>query len=456
VPVIATAHGFARELVRDWVSGFIVPFGDEDLLARRMEHFARQPYLRNALGYLGRRAALQSLDSWRFIDTHCRIYDCAGAREIPDLETYKATLPTDTTFFDRRVLAPTYPLRNRTPDDQRVLELITAHSGVENSCQLDIRKVERGSSLQWRVTGDGQHWLIKHPYSRIEVRPLWDPSRPRPLVQSTEQRFAQELFSSTLPGFAEFAAVSASEALLARQDLPQISGAVPVEEMCELVATLDRLHRADTAELSSLQSLICHDWRTADRGAVVSAMADLAAWIGRGEIPWHAGHHFGLSLSWRILRLDVSEKRLMLPPQWSTEDDLLLAFLADLADGGLGPVVICHGSPHVRHFVRMRNKSWALIDGERLHPSEAEEDLAYLAFHRAEYDLTHTGTTAAIARSIDSIVDDDVRRLRLLSWCGLHAVEGLCRQTYFGRRQSLEKYESLWRSVQRAAAPHQK
>jgi len=446
VPVIASPHGFARDLVRDWVTGFLVPFGDIAMLQRRMEHFARQPYLRNALGRIAREAALKALDTWRFIDAHCDVYDEAVGRRGNPRTVLDPNLPSDRHFFDQRLMTPTYPFEDNDTVPESLVAAITAATGHAVD-QDDIHKRTRSSSMFWDYQATGATWLVKQPYSRVEVRPLWDPSRRAPLVLSRRQRYRIEHFSSKLDGFAPFWTSDEQSHLLIRRVKPQ-PDLSDHRVLADLRRPLDRLHAVQHMDLSDLGHLVLRSWQHATADEVIDASAQIESWMAKADIGWHSAHHFSLSLSWRMLQLDLAAQRLSLPC-WCSADERWLASLAEerLASEAL---VLCHGSPHARHYVLDEKDGWQLIDGEQLHPGEPEEDLAYLVLRTFEY-LSKQGseiTMEAIARQIVASVELS----RVVSWCALDVIEGLCRQLHLMRAASVEKYRMLWGEVCRFAA----
>lgn len=450
LPVIATPHGFAFELVRDWATGFLVPFGDIALLARRMEHFVRQPYLRNALGHEARAVATQALDAWRFVDQHCNIYDDVVAQRSTTYILDPPTIPDDKEFFDHRKMAVTYPLEATSPSDDDVKRFFANVFGIA-PISVGLGRRDTASSTFWDLSYGNEHWLAKYAYPRLEVRPIWDPSRPEPLVSSAHQRYDIEVFSATLRGFAPFVARDPERFILLRQSLPQPKlGKDVVDILRQLRGPLDELHQETTIDFRGVAPLASINWRVAARDEVDAGLGRLAVWIAESDAPWHPGHHVSLPLSWRILELDIASQRLPLPVQWHHGDRAALAQLMEV-DGEVQPIVLCHGSPHARHFVRHDNL-WQLIDGENLHPGEASEDLAYLVMRTVEYCRKREIDEGSLANVLRSIARGAAERRRVLSWCGLIVLEGLCRQTYFGRQRSADKYLQLWSELRSVMA----
>ena len=73
-PVVATDVGGTRDVVRDGVSGFLVPFGDVNAGAERLERLARDPALRARMGTAGQAVALSSYGVPRLVADVDRLY----------------------------------------------------------------------------------------------------------------------------------------------------------------------------------------------------------------------------------------------------------------------------------------------------------------------------------------------------------------------------------------------
>lgn len=80
VPVVATSHGGSTEVVDDGVTGFLVPFGDEDQLADRIDRLAGDPGLRARMGAAGRRRVLERFTAGAMARGYAELYDRPAKR----------------------------------------------------------------------------------------------------------------------------------------------------------------------------------------------------------------------------------------------------------------------------------------------------------------------------------------------------------------------------------------
>lgn len=80
LPVIATSHGGSTEVVEEGVTGFLVPFGDEDALADRIDRLAADSELRARMGEAGRRRVLERFTADAMARGYAELYDTPARR----------------------------------------------------------------------------------------------------------------------------------------------------------------------------------------------------------------------------------------------------------------------------------------------------------------------------------------------------------------------------------------
>lgn len=85
-PVLATPNGFARDMVRNWYNGFLIPFGDVRQLAGRMELMLLQPYLATSLGHTAHTTYLQYKNSWKYQQCQLAMYQAYWLHTAPVLQ----------------------------------------------------------------------------------------------------------------------------------------------------------------------------------------------------------------------------------------------------------------------------------------------------------------------------------------------------------------------------------
>lgn len=167
IPVIATPHGFADELVADWVNGFRVDFGNIELLVHRMRHFALHPYLGASLGTAARETARAALGSWSFVRRHLDTYQALARRQ---------TAPTS--GDDRQRVRNPVPggLTDRFPFEPERLDRTAVACWLESlGYRGKIRQLRPQGQLQrWIVYNNGEMRLVHHPYSVYCERVLWN------------------------------------------------------------------------------------------------------------------------------------------------------------------------------------------------------------------------------------------------------------------------------------------
>jgi len=399
IPVIATPHGFARDLVSDWVTGFSVPFGDAALLEHRMEHFIRQPLLRNALGIRAKQAAADALNVWRFIDVHCNVYDMVSGRPAPTIISGELPqLPPPNELFDRQDILPTYPVSERLPSELEVIAFASFATRLPQR-ELSLITLTMGSSLFWRIECGDRRWLVKHPRVRLETRHLWDPRDGTSLAQTSSRRYKNEAYAASLPQFAPVLALDDQQRLLLRTEYPRRIWANA--DVIAQVGVLRQLHSVATASPTpetDLQSLEAA-WARVLGSATVTTILDMSVISG----------------------------------------------FADLATSAPERSAVCHGAPHRDHFVDIGAGAWRLLDGDHLYTGTPERDLAYYLLDVAEFLGTDAEEWAALLRATCS---DGFSLPQTVSALALLTVEGLWRHSVLLRRSHYARYEAHWKRLQ--------
>jgi colanic acid/amylovoran biosynthesis glycosyltransferase len=83
MPVIATLHGGIPELVKDGESGFLVPEGDVEGLAKRINHLLEHPGCWSKIGLAGRRRVEAHFDAYKLNEQLAELYTRLLSRHIP-------------------------------------------------------------------------------------------------------------------------------------------------------------------------------------------------------------------------------------------------------------------------------------------------------------------------------------------------------------------------------------
>lgn len=257
VPVIATPNGFALDLVRDWVTGFLVPTGDTSALRRRMEHFALQPLLGPSMGIAARATALNALRSWDFYRSHGRVYAEAALKAEPDALGGPAAPPD--VIVDRLPggLFGRYPFAPAVPDDAMARRAAERMLGLApGKCRIDPLPCERGA-LRWSVDAGDRPRLLTHLYSVYEARATWDRRHTGPLFRSGRERRRAEAHGSSFPGFAAVAEDEAKQFQLRDLHPGKVGEGSPLQRLRHVLPAFRRLWaeppcRRDRARLTEL------------------------------------------------------------------------------------------------------------------------------------------------------------------------------------------------------------
>jgi len=92
VPVVATTAGALTEVVKDRITGFLVPPGNSEALARALLQLLRSRELRQRMGKAGRERALRSFGTEKIVDK--------------TIGTYKRVIVTNSRWSGSNALEP--------------------------------------------------------------------------------------------------------------------------------------------------------------------------------------------------------------------------------------------------------------------------------------------------------------------------------------------------------------
>ena len=197
LPVIASPNGFAKEIIENWCNGFLVDNGDIDELAFRMEHFIKNPYLSLTMREDAICTGIETIKYWNFIDLHMTLYKAAYTNnaispEKPPIYKHKK--------YERKLNA--YPFCSPSLQKEDVFRLALRLIGGTYVDNIEKCQPENASSEVWRFSVDGEKYLCKIPYSRLEYRAFYQKFNTDYIYQTGYDRYATEKLAATYNGFA--------------------------------------------------------------------------------------------------------------------------------------------------------------------------------------------------------------------------------------------------------------
>ena len=200
VPVIATPFGFAHDLIEDWVSGFLVDYGDKQTLQQRFDHFIQQPHLSAVLGYNAKKRAVSALKAWDFQGKHLSLYNKAigGGYTLQEI-------PIGENFGSKNVLRKrtVFPKHTRISDKTIHKAIIDLHKRITGNIPDNIVQLDSlaGKAVFWKTTFGNINLFFKHYHSNFRETPLWLRTGKETLVSFADEKFKNEISASHLPGF---------------------------------------------------------------------------------------------------------------------------------------------------------------------------------------------------------------------------------------------------------------
>lgn len=175
LPVIATPCGYACSCIHNWKEGFLVEYDNVDLLACRMEHFARQPLLSVEMGQAAYQTYQRTKGVFQFWEKH--LFSYGLLKELPP--------PQIPPLFGQHEVS----------DDEPPLSKEYIAKFAQHVYEWDgpvVVSLERGGSSYhlWRLENHSRSYLCKQWRSVPCKEVLWHMSKT--LVVSAASRVAAE------------------------------------------------------------------------------------------------------------------------------------------------------------------------------------------------------------------------------------------------------------------------
>lgn len=191
VPVIATKCGFSGDMINDWENGFLVDYGDINMLAKRMEHFIWQPYLSYSLGNAAKNCAKTIAEKWDFLASHIRVYN-----EV----LYNINNSKDNIIQEDNQLIPdyinVYPYVNFRIDDLTIRLFIESSLNIHNFTLKESSI--KNHCFCWDILINHARYILYQPYNYINKNVFLQDIRDYAKVQSSVDRYRRHKYWSAV------------------------------------------------------------------------------------------------------------------------------------------------------------------------------------------------------------------------------------------------------------------
>lgn len=185
-PVIATPYGFAADYIVNQVNGFLVPYGNVDLLARRMECFIRNPLLSRSMGRSAKYIFNEIEHCWNYGGTHEAIYKnylLGGSKRNSLTRSACPQLQIDEETRDK---IDCFPYYDATFYTSQWIGLISSHFSAPINKLTQVKSADGHARHYSFVVGTTQ-FRIKQFYTRINYDSIWDKSELKQVYTNLEQ-----------------------------------------------------------------------------------------------------------------------------------------------------------------------------------------------------------------------------------------------------------------------------
>lgn len=430
VPVIATPHGFALDLIDDWHGGFLVPFGDSEMLLRRMEHFTLQPLLRHAMGAAARSAAGAAFARWDFVESHLNAYDslvsgvpprASDGKQVTDGCKRASVSESRPKHFEA-----VFPFEAEIVDRSIVRKFVREAIDVDTSDFVELTG-KSGRSRLWTFRNSASAWIVKHPHSTYRVRPMWDPGFRGDIAERLRKRLDGELLGTARCASAPIVALDREHGLYLRRLLEPAQCEDTDLERC--IDALVQFHgdNPQNESFAWLRSCLAHDWRRMSSDDVANCWSTVHERFEKDDRPYHAWQPLSLRLNWRWLELGLKEQRLQLPSDLNSKGIALIVEQAEVAmTESTLPLGWNHGDAVPEHFRLDERGNVVLIDCERTYPGFFGYDPARFACGLIDTQSDNAAVDAVI-RIARALLSRNLGVSMFRSWLLWTVLYDLCR-----------------------------
>lgn len=186
-PVIATPFGFAKDLIKNWLNGFLVNYNDIDYLSLCMSFFIQQPYISESLGMHAYETYLYYKSIWNYSQRHLEIYNAYFSREkvyIIDMPKF----PIIDNYFQKGMI-----IKYTAKEKEKLVFQFCKENNICITRGINEHMNSNGKSFLWEL----ESYYIKHIYPIFNPASLWNPAVETQILDS-KLRFEKCLLSSKL------------------------------------------------------------------------------------------------------------------------------------------------------------------------------------------------------------------------------------------------------------------
>lgn len=193
VPVISTKCGFSGDMINDWENGFLVDYGDINMLAKRMEHFIWQPYLSYSLGNAAKNCAEKITEEWDFLASHIHIYNevlynnYKNESDIIQENNQHQVIPDYINVF---------PYVNCRIDDLTVRLYVESSLNIHNFTLKE--SLIKNHCFCWDIIINHARYILYQPYNYMNKNVFLQDLKDYAKVQSSADRYRRHKYWSAV------------------------------------------------------------------------------------------------------------------------------------------------------------------------------------------------------------------------------------------------------------------
>lgn len=425
VPVIATPFGFAHDLIEDWVSGFLVDYGDNRTLQQRLDHFIQQPHLSAALGHNAKKRAVSALKNWDFQGKHFLLYDKAISRGsvLPTIPSGEILNSTD--VLNKRMVLPQHTNISGNSIYKAILGLHKRITGINADDIIQLDSIA-GKAACWKTTSGDIRLFFKHFHSHFRETPLWLRTGKEMLVSLADEKIKNEISASHLPGFIKIIDFDFEKLLVAKHWMEGVHFDTSASDCARIfLAPLKKLWKYDVVYLSSLDRAILeinYPERYSDN--FYKIIRRLRKKLDHPSIKNYNNTSFLSIFLWvPFISRQISSNTVLLESDIKNDFFSILPILEEwIVREKEMPIVFSHGSIDKNHYLKTSRGEIFITDGETLHRGFWGRDAGEIL-----RELLILFPTQPVSDFLPLLEQNGIRQRLILAWALLVELNCLAR-----------------------------
>ena len=224
IPAIATANGFAKDVIRNWYNGFIVTYGNVNDLIRKMDYFIRQPHLTDSLGENARKDAMSYYENLHFEEHHLYAYGLLP--NSPHTEIWTPHMSS----LNINMTLNTHSYTVTSLSEQYIKSFIKKETNNYTNRDNDVNITS--SSFVCKFLSEKTNYYTKQFVTRLSTNAIYNPVLQNEKLRHARDRFLREKNIFTMLKHPYYISSDDENLMILLKEIPHVS--LPYSEYLSL------------------------------------------------------------------------------------------------------------------------------------------------------------------------------------------------------------------------------